>query len=74
METQYAVVLVDSTSHAMRIEKLLIRCGLGCKLIPVPRHLSSDCGICVRIKASDAPAIYELLRSNQVRINSIEEL
>jgi len=74
MKTQYAVVLVDSTSHAMRIEKLLISRGLGCKLIPVPRHLSSACGICGRIKASDAPAIYKLLRSNQVRINSIEEL
>lgn len=71
---KYAVVLVDSASHAMRIEKLLVSRGLGCKLIPVPRHLSSDCGVCVRIKADEMPAIHELLRSNQVRIISIEEL
>lgn len=71
---KYAVVLVDSASHAMRIEKLLVSRGLGCKLIPVPRHLSSDCGVCVRIKADEMPAIHELLRSNQGRIISIEEL
>jgi Protein of unknown function (DUF3343). len=74
MDTQYAVVLIDSTSHAMRIEKLLISRGLGCKLIPVPRHLSSDCGICVRIEASKAPAIRELLRSENMKIISMEEL
>ncbi len=74
METKYAVVLVDSISHAMRIEKILIDRGLDCNLIPVPRHLSSDCGICVRIKKEEAPAIRDLLRGNQITIISIEEL
>jgi hypothetical protein len=44
----FAYVLVYSTSQALRIEKLFAEQGLSCKLVPVPRHLSSDCGVCVR--------------------------
>ena len=49
MSDPFAVILVESTSQALRIEKLLVKHNLTCKLIPVPRHLSSDCGVCVRI-------------------------
>jgi hypothetical protein len=44
-----AVILVFSTSHAIRIEKLLKKRAVDCKLIPVPRQISSDCGVCIRI-------------------------
>lgn len=72
MSVEYAVILVDSTSHAMRIEKLLGSRGLACKLIPVPRHLSSDCGVCVRILNLDLPAIQALLREQRVAVQAIE--
>ena len=55
----HAVILVYSTSHALRGEKVLERAGIACKLIPVPRELSSDCGICIRVgrgKAETAEA------------------
>ncbi len=42
------VVLVYSVSHAMKIESFLKKAGCACSMVPVPRHLSSDCGVCVR--------------------------
>lgn len=42
------MALFESVSHAMRAEKLLEKAGIPCKLIPVPRHISSDCGVCLR--------------------------
>lgn len=72
MSADYAVILADSTSHALRIEKLLGSRGLACKLIPVPRHLSSDCGVCVRILQQDMPAAQALLEAHQVVFQSIE--
>ena len=57
MNASHAVILVDSTSHALRIEKLFQASGLACKLIPVPRHLSSDCGVCIRIKSEIVDAV-----------------
>ena len=72
MSSEYAVILVDSTSHALRIEKLLVNRVLMCKLIPVPRHLSSDCGVCVRILKEDIPEIKTLLSAHQINEPDIE--
>ena len=72
MSTEYAVILVNSTSHALRIEKLLVGRGMTCKLIPVPRHLSSDCGVCVRIFKEDIEDIAALLQEHQVTTQAIE--
>jgi len=74
MSTEFAVILVDSTSHALRIEKLLVKHELTCKLIPVPRHLSSDCGVCVRILKQEMVKIKTLLSEHQIDTQSIEVL
>ena len=53
---EYSVILVWSSSHAIRVEHVLHQAGIGCKLIPTPRQWSSDCGMSVRIKREDAAA------------------
>jgi len=74
MSPAYAVILVDSTGHALRIEKILLSKGMTCKLIPVPRHLSSDCGVCVRILKSDMETIRTLLNKHQIHDPEIEAI
>jgi hypothetical protein len=68
---QYTVILVYSTSHAIRAEKVLDKAGLSCKLIPVPRHLSSDCGVCVRIRQADKEAGLQALKTAQVEFDRV---
>lgn len=63
-----------STSHAIRAERLLDDAGIGNKLIPVPRHLSSDCGVCLRIDRSDVEAARDALVGTKVRIEGIHLL
>lgn len=74
MNIKFAVILVDSTSHALRTEKLIKRLGLTCKLIPVPRHIGSDCGVCVRILFKELDIIKTLVTQNNINIQSIEVL
>jgi hypothetical protein len=71
---QYAVVLVYSTSYAIRAEKVLHRAGLGSKLAPVPRHLSSNCGVCLYVDHGDKEAAAEALRAAQVDIEGIYDM
>jgi hypothetical protein len=64
-KTPYAVALFSSTSHALMAEKIAKKEGIPCKLIPVPRQLSSDCGICLRFNAEDR-TILEASLQNRV--------
>jgi hypothetical protein len=71
---RYAVVLVQGTSHAIRAEHLLNRAGIACKLIPVPRHLSSNCGTCVRIERQDVDAARRALQAGRLEIEGIHDI
>lgn len=73
-ESTYAVILVYSTSHAMRIERLLNGANIECKLIPVPRQLSSDCGVCVRFLLADKEKVVQCLDRAQIEIQGIFEI
>jgi hypothetical protein len=57
----YGVVLFQSVNGALLAEKLLKKQGIVYKLIPVPRHLSSDCGVCIRFLIQNEPQIRKVL-------------
>jgi len=73
-QAEHAVILVHATSHALRAEKILARAGIPCKLIPVPRHLSSDCGVCIRVERSDQEAAQGRLEDSDMEIDSIHDI
>jgi Putative Se/S carrier protein-like len=68
---RYSVALFHSISGALRAEKLLKAESISIKLIPVPRHLSSDCGICVRFAREDESKVKEILTQNNLQIQNI---
>jgi hypothetical protein len=49
-QTSYYVILFKSVSYALKAEKILKTEKLPHKLIPVPKQISSDCGICLRFE------------------------
>lgn len=71
MNAEYAVILVPSTSHAIRAEKMLLVAGITCKMIPVPRHIASDCGVCVRVSCADVEAARQTLEAAGLKIEAI---
>lgn len=69
MEKQhYSVILFPSSSYALRAEKILHKSGIECKMMPVPRHLSSDCGICIRVSRDDRIRTGMVLEYNQLLV------
>ena len=71
---QYSVILVHSTSYALRAEKALYKAGIESKMIPVPRHLSSDCGVCVRIARPDREAARQAVEAVGMEIEGIHDI
>lgn len=60
--TSYAVFLFPSVGHALKAEKILKAAAIAHKLIPVPREISSDCGVCLRVEAGLRDATAEALQ------------
>lgn len=67
----YSVVLFHTTNSALRLEKLCKKAGINIKLIPVPRHLSSDCGVCLRFEKESAETIKTIIEKNSIEIVDI---
>jgi hypothetical protein len=67
------VLLFESVSAVLVAEKILKDRDIPYKLIPVPKHLSSDCGVCIRVNASDLRYAEEIL-TGKVKVLSIHEL
>jgi len=70
----FSVVLFASVQMAIRAERLLQGAGLEVKLIPVPRQLSSDCGVCLRFDGTQATEVEEILENHGVPLEGIYRL
>lgn len=46
----------------MKAEKILKNEGIPIKLIPVPRSLTSDCGLAIRVEHEVAEKAYSILK------------
>lgn len=66
----YGVVLFHSSSGALMAEKLLKKAGIVYKIMPVPRHLSSDCGVCIRFSKQDESSVKKTL-AEKVEIQAL---
>lgn len=72
----FAAILFHTTTSALRSEKLLKKAGLEIKLVPTPRHLSSDCGIAIRCLWIERQIAQGILSSAGVEheVHSLDEM
>lgn len=70
----YHVILFHSTNHAMWTMKSLKKKDITCRMINVPRHLSSDCGYCVRILSDDLEKVKTLIVETGIEYSEIHPL
>lgn len=68
MDEAQAVMLFHTSSHAVRAERVLKEEGIACRLVPVPRHLSSDCGVCLRVPRAVQEAARRSVEAARVEI------
>lgn len=66
-------MLFKSMSYALKAEKILKAENIPHKLIPVPKQISSDCGICLRFEECHL-ALIETSLCNKVEFEDIRRL
>ncbi len=73
-KSSFGVALFQSTQGAIGAEKLLVHTGIKHKLIPVPRHLSSSCGFCLRFAWAERDTVEPLLAGAKLGLERIVAL
>lgn len=61
------VAVFHSVHRVMEAEKILKSAGADILLIPVPRQLSSDCGLAIRYASTERALVASLLTDKGVR-------
>ncbi len=67
---EYSVALFRAVSHAMKAERILKEKKIPIKLIPVPKSISSDCGVCIRF-VPELRAEVESALAGEVEVSEI---
>ena len=62
------VFLFSSIHHVMRAEKLLKGEGIKVDLIPVPREISSDCGVAIELSGDSEAEALLVLKENRISV------
>ncbi len=57
-----AILLVHTSGHAFSIERIMKKRGVSCRITPIPRNVSSDCGVCIRFPEDKRAAVEELIK------------
>ena len=65
------ILLVHTSGHAFSIEKALKKRNIPCRLTPIPRRVSSDCGICVRFDKAELRTVREFVETLPFEIQGI---
>jgi len=60
------IYVFKSTYLTFRAERALKTAGIGCSLVTKPRHISSDCGLAVRIAAEQKGAAGSVLSQQAI--------
>lgn len=68
---QYCVVTFHSVHDALHFEKTLKKAGLNLQLIPVPREISSSCGIAAKFSPEERNKFEQAILQENLEIEQI---
>jgi hypothetical protein len=60
------IFVFQSTYLTFKAERTLKSAGIPCKLVTKPRHISSDCGLAVRISTCKDAEVRTLMESSGI--------
>lgn len=70
---EYYVLMFKSVTGAMQAEKILKKSAIPFKIIPLPKTISTDCGICIRFEAEQLESI-KLALASKVEYSDIRKI
>ena len=74
LKDSYCVLTFHSTHYALNAEKVLKEKYIPVKLMPVPRQVSSSCGIAAEFPCTDKEKVLSLCQEYHIEIDDVHEI
>lgn len=71
MNQQYGYITFKSVSYAMKFETAMKNYEIKIKIIPVPRSISSSCGLCGRFNLDELDELKALMIKDNLEYDNI---
>jgi hypothetical protein len=62
-----SIILFKSTHDVIKAKKVLDEEQISCEVLPVPKEISAECGMSLKVEESALERILELLQAAEVR-------
>ncbi len=66
-------MIFKSMTHVLSAERAARKSGIACRMVPIPRHLSTDCGMCISVKTDDKQEFLKAVEQKNLVPDRIEE-
>ncbi len=70
----HSLIMVVNASKALKGEAALKQAGLESALIPIPRSVSQECGVCLRVGSADRERALAALEAAGVQPSTIHNV
>jgi hypothetical protein len=70
-EPPHWIILFESIHHVLAAEEVLREQKVWCDVVPVPRDLSSNCGMAVEFRPDDLRPARTALTDRRVRVSGL---
>lgn len=63
------LVLFQNTRSVIKAERICIEANIKCKVIPVPREISSECGMAIEIDPTSLEIVKEMWHQKELNFS-----
>lgn len=71
--SKFLYVIFKSMTYVLSAERTARKSDISCRIIPIPRNLSTDCGMCISIKAEDYDVFLKAMEEKGLVPERVEE-
>ncbi|PWD98108.1 DUF3343 domain-containing protein [Marinilabilia rubra] len=65
--TDEKLLLFPNVHKVMKADRICRMNGIPCRVIPVPEHISSECGMCLLVPPDNWEKCKEILKAESIR-------
>jgi hypothetical protein len=66
-------MVFKSMTHVLTAERAARKNGITCRIVPIPRSFSTDCGMCIFVKKEDGPEFLRIVDEKGLKPERVEE-